>query len=66
MPDITNNAGSNTGVQNLGNIAIRVGRSAVAQNPSSGEGNFIGNTPINVSDIENKYIDRFDETEYYE
>jgi hypothetical protein len=56
---MTNNAGSSTGVQKLGNMAQPA-------TDDEGYGNYNGSKTIAVSSITGKYADRWDDVGYYE
>jgi hypothetical protein len=69
---MTNNAGSSTGVQKLGNITVNFGIKPRVENVAQpatddeGYGNYNGSKTIAVSSITGKYADRWDDVGYYE
>ena len=72
MSTVTNNAGSSTGVQKLGNITVNYGvkprTESVAQyaTDDEGYGAYNGSKTITITNITGKYEDRFDDVGYYE
>lgn len=72
MGSMTNNAGSTTGVQKLGNITVNYGVKPRVENVAQpntddeGYGAYKGAKTITVSTITGKYEDRFDDVGYYE
>lgn len=69
---MTNNAGSATGVQKLGNITVNYGvkprTENVAQHSTDDEGygHYNGSKTIIIDTISGSYADRFDDVGYYE